>query len=958
MIRSIKSHMNPARSRVSKLKKRFFDVLSGSVTLVPRGTTLFLEGLCAQDDPAVCLDAITRGAHGLSSVQSSMQLDLSVQFMNGLGSAVLEYLLRASDIGGDALNNLFFHVVEPPIFWDTLVRAFQHGALHEGAQLVFARVLSRLLTLQDRDTTPYRNVAAHPYIQASLASSSKHEIRETGHLIKHILSTTGSVTVYDLLNGPGGRHDNDPAEFREIAILPTADEILCRQPPFLRTLSISDTPAKVYLDNTFRMLREDMLFDIREEIRPSTSQKEPLGHHVTRNVSMVGVYTGTDDRKTRWGVQLRCDRDFKDPRGSKILGHQSLVCLTSGQEIVSFGTVNRVETLLASNPPVIVIQLDSAVNTRKTLTVLCTAKTLQLTQLDATTFSFEPVLVALQRMDSVPLSQETLFWKPGTPIAALRSSAALLHIANVVASNLSVDLRSLLSLPTSIRLDESQARSLISGLTKSVSLIQGPPGTGKSFIGTIIAKAIHDNTDQTILVVCYTNHALDQFLVDLLKYNVPAKSIVRLGGRSDQSTEHLSLQKQPRGRFRYDFDVIDELRCSAADHEDALKTHFRTLLDMDDQTLMSHLELEHGDIFKVFSVPLETEDGMTLVGQNGKAIEETYLFSRWARGRDAGVLSGDPRIQASARIWGMDHSARQQLLAAWRRQLVTKATESICEAGLEYNELQDAIGREFGESTVAILQQKRIIACTTTGAAIYAEAIKSLGPKSLLVEEAGEILESHVLTALSHNVDQMVLIGDHKQLRPKVNNYELTVESGEGFDLNRSLFERLVFKGYPHETLSMQHRMRPEVSGFVRELTYPELIDAPSTHQRPDIRGVHSNIIFVDHDYPEDDDAFVGDGADEGMTSSKRNTYEAQMVLKIVRYLAQQGYKGEDMVVLTPYLGQLHQLRDALKRDSDKDPILNKLTRAGHGLLLMILSPKPGEAEFIWLRSIIIRGRK
>jgi len=121
----------------------------------------------------------------------------------------------------------------------------------------------------------------------------------------------------------------------------------------------------------------------------------------------------------------------------------------------------------------------------------------------------------------------------------------------------------------------------------------------------------------------------------------------------------------------------------------------------------------------------------------------------------------------------------------------------------------------------------------------------------------------------------------------------------------------------------MQHRMRPEISAFVRELTYPELIDAPSTHERPDIRGVHSNIIFVDHDHPEDDDTLVADRADGDTKSSKRNTYEVQMVLKIVRYLAQQGYKSEDIVVLTPYLGQLHQLRDALKRD--KDPILNEL---------------------------------
>jgi len=32
-------------------------------------------------------------------------------------------------------------------------------------------------------------------------------------------------------------------------------------------------------------------------------------------------------------------------------------------------------------------------------------------------------------------------------------------------------------------------------------------GTGKSFIGALIAKVLHDFTEQTILVVTYTNHA-------------------------------------------------------------------------------------------------------------------------------------------------------------------------------------------------------------------------------------------------------------------------------------------------------------------------------------------------------------------------------------------------------------------------------------------------------------------
>jgi superfamily I DNA and/or RNA helicase len=162
-----------------------------------------------------------------------------------------------------------------------------------------------------------------------------------------------------------------------------------------------------------------------------------------------------------------------------------------------------------------------------------------------------------------------------------------------------------------------------------------------------------------------------------------------------------------------------------------------------------------------------------------------------------------------------------------------------------------------------------------------------------------------------------------RQLRPKVNNYLLTVEKGEGYNLNWSLFERLVLKGYPHKTLRKQHRMRPEISALVRQLTYPDLIDASKTKNRPRLRGVQDVIVFINHEQPEDITLQIADRKDMSSTSSKQNSYEVGMVLKIVRYLAQQGYGTEKMVVLTPYLGQLHKLQEALREDSD--PILNDL---------------------------------
>ena len=117
--------------------------------------------------------------------------------------------------------------------------------------------------------------------------------------------------------------------------------------------------------------------------------------------------------------------------------------------------------------------------------------------------------------------------------------------------------------------------------------------------------------------------------------------------------------------------------------------------------------------------------------------------------------------------------------------------------------------------------------------------------------------------------------------------------------------------------------MRPEISALIRELTYPDLADAPSTKNRPGIRGLRNNIVFINHQHPEDEDSRLADRGDLGSKTSKKNTYEAEMVLRIVRYLAQNGYGSEKLVVLTPYLGQLSNLQDVLK--ADNDPILNDL---------------------------------
>lgn len=59
---------------------------------------------------------------------------------------------------------------------------------------------------------------------------------------------------------------------------------------------------------------------------------------------------------------------------------------------------------------------------------------------------------------------------------------------------------------------------------------------------------------------------------------------------------------------------------------------------------------------------------------------------------------------------------------------------------------------------------------------------------SVIVEEAAEVLEAHIVTSLTKYTDHLILIGDHKQLKPSTAVYDLSKK----YDLDVSLFERMI----------------------------------------------------------------------------------------------------------------------------------------------------------------------
>lgn len=191
---------------------------------------------------------------------------------------------------------------------------------------------------------------------------------------------------------------------------------------------------------------------------------------------------------------------------------------------------------------------------------------------------------------------------------------------------------------------------------------------------------------------------------------------------------------------------------------------FKTYKDfkIKNQDILDHIEFDDGDYFEALQMPVAA-DGMQAVGRKGRAIGPDFLIDRWIKGWDAGMYKREDNVREGegARIWKMSPQERVKKVDQWRQDMLKDRVEAFHAKAYEYDQVLTQVERKFGESDGAMLRSKRIIGCTTTAAAMYRDQLDTVMPDVLLVEEAGEILESHILTALSANTKQLILIGDH-----------------------------------------------------------------------------------------------------------------------------------------------------------------------------------------------------
>ncbi|KAI8272076.1 Helicase required for RNAi-mediated heterochromatin assembly 1 [Colletotrichum sp. SAR11_240] len=245
---------------------------------------------------------------------------------------------------------------------------------------------------------------------------------------------------------------------------------------------------------------------------------------------------------------------------------------------------------------------------------------------------------------------------------------------------------------------------------------------------------------------------------------------------------------------------------------------------------------------------------------------------------------------------GMVYQYLEQRYIASTRLALTRVFEKI-------NDITRELKVVRWQEDIKTIQESgaRIIGCTTTGLTKYRGLIAAMQPRVMMIEEAAETREANITAALFPTLQQIILVGDHMQLAPHADVLEL---SKPPFNLNVSLFQRLVESGVEYSSLQIQRRMAPEIRRLLSGW-YPLLVDHDCTRAQDAVPGMGSQrLLWFDHQEPESANRYA----------SKFNTFEAGMVVGLCEHLVSNGTRPSDITVLTFYSGQKTYIENALRR--------------------------------------------
>lgn len=832
----------------------------------------------------------------------------------------------------------------------------------------------------------------------------------------------------------GPRHDNDHSDYRQIQILPTADEILAVTRPVYMPKKdlLADNPLesgmKRHLDLLFRQMRCDSIESIRDICysaaqisflgAPGTEQ-EPARHEtIAGNRYFLYKHVRVEELLAHEHKAMLVRLSYHCPkfmRGAKMYDsgrfqEGMLVAIleldhSTNELSVYFMEVNLAQSTMSMNALNgaglrAAVQLSFLAKCNRDDVHQLARHALRLRpESELVLVEFPKVLyagfhncldrlkcmqeddVAFSRYVAPPLDvqdvlqrvkanraqgQTPKFHVPAPSYATVEGFAY--NLTDMVSDG--SDIKSLTledlskgeileSLQEQTTLDHGQAIAFRDSLSREFAFTQGPPGCGKTFLGVQLTKTLLQSRSRNkpILLVCLTNHALDNFLGDLR--NAGVQKLLRIGaGSKEEWTNAINLNSRNRKpRFtreesmalsansthKKETSADLELVCKALSAQNRIGTvswhYIEGILEMNDPGLHAQFTANSDNpIARAFTFEYWSKGG-DLENLRTLHVELASRLAQMSRKHDEDVASAVDSVlleisdKASAEnsrtgnnsVWNLPLGERQKLLHEWEREVdAEQVARKITALYFDFQDCAVTAKKIKNKRDARTMLTHDVIGMTTTACAARWNQLRSLELEIMICEEAGEVMEAHTLCSLLPTLQHAIFIGDPLQLRPEVNEQSLTLETqiGSAYRLDESLLERLMFPKDPSSSavrtsqLDVQRRMHPDIANITR-LTYPFLIDHESTHNRPPVYGLEKRMYWWDHRVPE------LEATDD--LKSHANLHEVEMVSSLVEYLLHGGnYSQGEIAVLTPYSGQLSQLVTRLSATceiwlSDKD---------------------------------------
>lgn len=231
--------------------------------------------------------------------------------------------------------------------------------------------------------------------------------------------------------------------------------------------------------------------------------------------------------------------------------------------------------------------------------------------------------------------------------------------------------------------------------------------------------------------------------------------------------------------------------------------------------------------------------------------------------------------------------------------------------------------RVLGNARKYELRRHSVILCTCSCAA--SKSLKNLSVRQILIDEAGMATEPETLIPLVcfSQTEKVVLLGDHKQLRPVVKNEQL-----RNLGMDRSLFER-----YHRDAIMLdtQYRMHKDICSFPSMEFYGSRLKTwPNLKRPPSILG-HAgkescSVIFG---YVQGHEQRLLVSTEDGNENSRANPEEVIEVVRITKQLTlDRTVDPKDIAILTPYNAQAAAITKGLTERGVNGVTVTSITKS------------------------------